>query len=419
MCSPMSPRARVMGDVGYWKASFLAWEEQTMAGSTVRLWKQDPSVTAIGVRKSYIHTPVDHGPRDDEITITGMPDVQHDQNGDFLVDRAEDPKGFDAVHTFAVVRQVVTMFKRALRRANIGATFEWQWGAGDPIRVYPHAGIEANAYYSRGARCLRFFYFHPDGDPSNPLVYTCRSFDIVAHETGHAILDALRPGYWASWHPQTGGLHESFGDLTAIFTMLAQMDQCETIIAESKADLHAKGLYFSEVAEQFGHELLNHDYGLRNADNDKKLSEVSTEVHDISQVFTGAVYDILADAFVDHLKLDEYDPAETLFRVGKHMTTLTLAAIVLGPERDATYTDIARKMIEIEPIERWKTFIEQRFAEREVLRAPVGLVATQPKTLSWHECCGTMTQPEHLNPVEAAITEAHTAAPTRRTTERA
>ena len=372
-----------------------------MPGSKVRLWKQDPTVTPIGIRPSYIHTPIDHGPKDSEIEIAGMPEVRHNSMGDFLFAPQENPKEFDAVHTFAVVRQVLTMYKRALRRTNVANEFSWQWGADSPIHVYPRAGLEPNAYYSRGERSLRFYYFHPGGDESVPPVFTCRSFDIVAHETGHAILDALRPGYWTSGHPQTGGLHESFGDLTAIFTMLAQMDHCEAIIAESKADLHAK-TFFPAVAEQFGEALYGRTTGLRNADNNLKLSQVSNGVHEISQVFTGAIYDILADIFDDYLKLDEYDPAETLFRIGKHMTSLVIIALVQGPAQNATYKDIAEKMIKIEPVGHWKKFIRDQFTVREVLGGPVGLAAAKTEELSWNRCCGTLQHPDHLQQLDTA-----------------
>ena len=50
------------------------------------------------------------------------------------------------------------------------------------------------------------------------------------------------------------------------------------------------------MAEEFGL-ALGRPNGLRNADNDLKLSQVSTEVHAISQVFTGGVFDVLADIF--------------------------------------------------------------------------------------------------------------------------
>jgi len=373
-----------------------------MPGSKVRIWKQDPSVTAIGIRSSYIHTSVEKGPADAEIEIRGMPEVIPNADGDFLFHPTENPKEFDAVHTFTVVRQVVTMYQRALRRMGVRDRFRWQWGSASPIHVHPRAGEDANAYYSREERSLRFYYFYPQQDETRPLVYTCRSFDVVAHETGHAILDALRPGYWASWHPQTGGLHESFGDLTAIFSMLAQMDQCEAVIAESKADLHAK-TFFAAVAEQFGEALYGHRMGLRNADNDLTLDQVSNEVHAISQVFTGAVYDILADMFADHLGVEEYDPAETLFRVGQHMASLVVAALVTGPSANATYADVAQRMIALEGLAQWKEYIRHRFAERRVPEGRVRLAAEAPGRLNWDRCCGTLSHRDHVCEVEKAI----------------
>ena len=376
-----------------------------MPGSKVRIWKQDPSVRNAGVRTAYISTHVDHGPQDADIAIRGMPHVIGNTDNDFLFDPTENPIEFDAVHTFAVVRQVLTMFRRALNRNGITQNFDWQWAEDAPIDVYPRAGLDANAYYSRGLKSLRFFYFHPGGNEALPLVYTCRSFDIVAHEVGHAVLDSLRPGYWNSWHPQTGGLHEAFGDITAILTMLAQMDQCEAIIAHSKGDLHVKS-FFPAVAEQFGEALHGRTTGLRNADNDLKLSEVSTQVHAISQVFTGAFYDILADIFEDYHKPDQYDQAETLFRVGKHMTALILLALLDGPEQNATYADIASKMIEIEPVDRWKEFIHKEFTYREVFGGAAGLAEVKPQTVELKGCCGTLCGSEYSDAVQESIERA-------------
>lgn len=372
-----------------------------MAGSKVNIWKQDPTVTSIGVRTSYVHTKIEKGPKDQDIEIKGMPTVLPNSKGDFLFNPKENPSEFDSVHTFTVVRQVLTMYRRALKRLSPSTTLNWQWGAGVPISVYPRAGEDPNAYYAREEKSLRFFYFYPKNNHLNPLVYTCRSFDIVAHETGHAVLDALRPGYWNSWHPETGGLHESFGDLTSIFTMLAQMDQCEAIIAESKADLHTKS-FFSALAEQFG-EALGRTTGLRNADNNLKMSDVSTEVHDLSQVFTGAVYDIIADIFADHHDPSLYDPAESLFRVGSHIASLLITAITTGPAQNATYSDIAKIMLNLETNPKWQAFIGKQFSTREVLNAPIGLAPLTPKTLCWDKCCGTLRHPNQINSFEKAL----------------
>ena len=371
-------------------------------GHKVQLWKQDPSVKAIGIRSSYIHTPINKGPADDTIEIKGMPQVGPNADGDFMYDNVTHPKEFDAVHTFAVVRQVMTMFQRALKRMDVTDNFTWQWGSA-PAKVYPHAGNTANAYYSRGQRSLKFFYFTPPGKSVNDRVYTTRSFDIVSHETGHAVLDGLKPGFLESWHPQTGGLHESFGDLSAIFTMLAQLDQCEAVIAESKTNLHDK-TFFSAMAEEFG-EALGRPMGLRNANNTLKLSDVSTEVHAISQVFTGAIYDVLSDMFEDSLKLDSEDPAATLFKTGEHLNALLLSALIKSPDRNATYKDVAQNMIDIETNVRWKDFILKRFTEREVF-GTTKLAAAEPQKLDWSDTCGTLKRREHQKLFNEAIRNA-------------
>ncbi len=376
-----------------------------MDGSKVKIWKQDPTVKPIGIRSCYIHTQVHDGPKDAEIVIEGLPPVLSNSNGDFLFIPEENPKEFDAVHTFTVVRQVITMFRRALKRMEYDGKVAWYWGENFPIKVYPRAGLDTNAYYSRDGRSLNFYYFHPDGNETLPLVYTCRSFDIVAHETGHAILDGLKPQYLTSWHPQTGGLHESFGDLIAIFTMLAQMDQCEAIIAESKADLHVK-TFFSAVAEQFGEALFGRTTGLRNADNDLKLSEVTDEVHEISQVFTGAIYDIIADIFEDHHKPDLYDPAESLFRVGSHMTSLVISGILKGPDQNATYRDIAKNMIDLETEIKWQEIIKNQFTRREIFGPSPGITADRPQPLNWEKCCGTLRHKKRTQLVDKEIEKA-------------
>lgn len=375
-----------------------------MTGSRVKIWKQDPSVHSIGIRFSYIYSRVETGPADQDIILQGMPRVVANANNDFIFYPEENPLEFDAVHTFTIVRQVLTMLRRALNRMDITQNFNWFWGP-EPIHVYPRAGLDANAYYSRNEQALRFFYFHPSNDESNPLIYSCRSFDIVAHEVGHAALDSLKPEYLSnSWHPQTGGLHESFADLVAIFTMLAQMDVCEAIVVESKADLHSK-TFFPAMAEQFG-EAFGRPMGLRNADNDLKMSEVSTEVHDISRVFTGAIYDILADFFELYQDPKLYDQAESLFRVGKYLTSLVIASIWQGPDSNATYADIAHKMLELEAEDQRKELIREQFRKREIMDAPVGFKVASPQPLTWEGCCGTMLLPEHLKLFERSMEKA-------------
>ena len=163
--------------------------------------------------------------------------------------------------------------------------------------------------------------------------------------------------------PQTGGLHESFGDLTAIFLALSQLDQCEAIIAQTKARLHDK-TFLADIAEQFGL-ALGASTGLRNADNDLTLSDAGTEVHAISQVFTGAIYDILADLFAFERNPALFDDAWSCTSVGAYLRGLVLRALVAAPDIGATYADVVNQMLRLtaedgKPVE-YRNSIRNRF----------------------------------------------------------
>ena len=96
-----------------------------MAGSKVKIWKQDPSVKSIGIRSCYISSEVQNGPRDNDIVTQDMPHVVSNSDNDFILYPNENPLEFDAVHTFTIVRQVLTIFRRALNRLQITQNFNW------------------------------------------------------------------------------------------------------------------------------------------------------------------------------------------------------------------------------------------------------------------------------------------------------
>jgi hypothetical protein len=385
-----------------------------LSGARVLMWKQDPSVTEIGIRKAYLPGHVFTGPRDARIVVQGLPPVTGNTLGDFIVSPAN-TNAFDAVHTFTVVRETLTMYQR--NRG--GAPLPWQWngpGNTDPLNVFPHAGVTMNAFYDRNAKALKFFFFTKPGDPPTaPQIFTCRSLDIVSHETGHAVLDGLKPGWFNPGNPpQTGALHESFGDLSAIFLTLSQLDQVEAVIAQTKANLHDK-TFLSDLAEQFGL-ALGRTNGLRNADNDLKLSQVGTEVHSLSQVFTGGVYDVLADIFAHEQKTNLRDDAAVLYQVGQYMAGLVVRAYIAAPATAATFADVVNKMralVVSDGKPQYRPFITNRFAFREVV-PPGSLDADGP--LEAHivdevgavqdrrGCCGTM-QIDQESTEEDALTD--------------
>ena len=346
-------------------------------GARVLMYKQDPSVSEIGTRKAYLPGVVLAGPRDARIApgAPGIDAVEPNAFGDFVTQ--PDTPQFDAVHTFVVVRQTLTMYQRALGAAGVVMPLPWQWNSSTdtrPLAVFPHGLPNVmNAFYSRNQGCLKFGDFIPNG--ATDRVFTCRSFDIVSHETAHAVLDGIKP-LWlqADAPPQTGGLHEAFGDLTAIFLALSQLDQCEAVIAQTKANLHDKS-FLTDIAEQFGLALGN-STGLRNADNDLKLSEAGTQVHAISQVFTGAMYDVLADLFAHERNPEREDDAAVLHRVAAYLGGVLVRALIAAPDQAATYADVVNAMLTAisgdgKPAA-YAGFIRDQFSRREVIEPAHG-----------------------------------------------
>ena len=394
-------------------------------GARVLMWKQDPSVGEIGTRRAYLPGPVLAGPRDARIApgAPGIAPVEPNAMGDFVTQ--PDTPQFDAVHTFAVVRQTLTMYQRSMLAAGLDMPLPWQWNTSmdtRPLAVYPYGLPNVmNAFYSRTQACLKFGDFIPLGVGGSPAdesarVYTCRSFDIVAHETAHAVLDGLKPQWLqADAPPQTGGLHEAFGDLTAIFLALSQLDQCEAVVAQTKAWLHDK-TYLADIAEQFGM-ALGGSTGLRNADNDLTLGQAGTQVHAISQVFTGAMYDVLADLFAYERNPTQDDCAAVLHRVAAYLRGLLLRALIAAPDSAATYVDVVNEMLRLVQEDgkpaAYAGFIHNQFARRDVVEPPPEAAASAampqlvcgplaPKVCDKpgarqdrRSCCGTMNLPEY------------------------
>ncbi len=383
-------------------------------GVRVLMWKQDPSVQDIGTRKAYLPGLVLDGPRDARIAHgePGIAQVSPNAFGDFVC--MPDTPQFDAVHAYAVVRQTLTMYQRALAAAEHGTPLPWQWNSSAdlaPIAVFPYGLPNVmNAFYSREQRCLRFGDFIAPGQAARVL--TCRSLDIVAHETGHAVLDGLKPDWLlAANPPQTAGLHESFGDLTAIFLCLSQLDQCEAVVAQTKARLHDK-TFLADIAEQYGL-ALGRPNGLRNADNDITLSQAGNEVHALSQVFTGAVYDILADLFALERDPGLRDDAAVLHQVGHYLRGLVLRALIAAPERGALYVDVVNAMLRLaeadgRPVS-YRNAIRDRFVLREVAESAAapgvdhqdglmlapGVQDAPGARQDRRACCGTMNLAEY------------------------
>lgn len=374
--------------------------------SLTKIWKKDPSESQLGFETLCMVGGIQNGPQTADINIVGMPaEVTGDKNGNFLFEPS-DHKNFDACHTLAVVQMVLDMYRRSMARLGDVKPLNWEWGDDPKISVHPHAGVLENAYYDRQKKEIKFFYFTAE---SGETIYTCRALDVVAHETGHAVLDSIKPGFMESWNPQTGGFHEAFGDITAIHLMFTNSEICHDVIVKSRLDLNNKNAFFTEMGEQFGL-AIGMKHGLRNADNDLKMSDIQgNEVHALSQVFTGAYYNILAAVFPGEFRanMKTETPEQTLYRVTDELRAVLIQAVINAPAKNASYADLAEGMIKAASKPAWKEEIQNEFNAREILGDKLKLVAaSEIKEINLEHCSGTLNNEIY----KAAWKKAHEAA---------
>jgi hypothetical protein len=146
---------------------------------------------------------------------------------------------FHQLNTYAIAARATELVELELGRP-------LRWGFdGSRLLVIPHAGILENAYYSAESHSLQFYSFMGAGQKRRAY-HTALAHDIVAHETGHAILDAVRPRYYEPFEPETSALHEAIGDLSAVFAALSH----EVVQRRVAGSLDRLNL-LSEIAEGF------------------------------------------------------------------------------------------------------------------------------------------------------------------------
>lgn len=125
------------------------------------------------------------------------------------------------------------------------------------LAVHPHAFRQANAFYSPNEAALKFGYFEADAnDPGHhmpgSLVYACLSYDIIAHEVTHAILDGMHRRFNEPSNPDVLALHEAFADIVALMQHFTIAEILEFEICRTRGNLEAESLLGS-LAIEFGH----------------------------------------------------------------------------------------------------------------------------------------------------------------------
>jgi hypothetical protein len=187
-----------------------------------------------------------------------------------------------------------------------GGPAAWQADIGEQLAVTLDKTVRLNAEYRRDGGLI---FYHQE--VAGHTCYTAESPDIACHELGHAVLDAIRPQLWDEMSIEIAGLHEAFGDVSALLVALQLPSVREAVLAETGGEVWRTSRV-SRIGEQLGwamRQVTPHRAEadcLRNAANEwfyrdpgllppqAPATTLSSKPHSFSRVFTGAILKVLA-----------------------------------------------------------------------------------------------------------------------------
>lgn len=199
---------------------------------------------------------------------------------------------FIAAHAFASAQRVLDIFESFL-----GHEIPWYFSdTYDRLEIIPWVEWR-NAQSGYG-----FLELGVDREGEDEVSPFALNFDVIAHEVGHAILFSL---FGAPESGLSGGdfgaFHEANSDLISLLSFMHFDSGLDRLLRHCDGNLLVLN-ELNRIAELTGNRQI------RLAGNSRRLSEVTSEIHDRSRPFTGAVFDTIVDGF--HWRLVERELAD-------------------------------------------------------------------------------------------------------------
>jgi len=317
-------------------------ERLSLVGDAVTLSviPQHPRLTPNPVAVK-VKAPVHAGPVGSNIAV-----FDYDREGDRVLPPAipgaggafpdypvADPR-FHQLNAYAIASRAVDLVEHEL-----GRILTWGFEASRLI-VLPHAGYLANAFYEEDTHSLQLYSFRqPDGE----VYHTALVHDVVAHETGHALLDAIRDRYTEGTHRETAALHEAVGDLAAVFAAFSHEVVRTQFLASAGPTLRGPNLVAS-IAEEF-EASASGALALRDLAHppDAAGLRATDDPHVLSQQLSGALWEALIRLHAANLDSLEAPAAFKLARTA--LQRMFVRGFDYLPPADGTFRDFARAML--------------------------------------------------------------------------
>ena len=278
---------------------------------------------------------------------------------------------FHAQNVHAIAASTLMEFESAL-----GRHVSWGFRSGShELKIAPHAFLDLNAFYSREDEALVFGYY-PKTDKSRAFVFTCLCFDVIVHETTHAILDGLRSEYLRPASADQAAFHEAFSDIIAILSVFRSPEIVEHGLGGRTPDRTiAKALFEPEalrqtflfgLANEVGEALSNRSLGsihgnpLRRSveikpDPELYASEAETAgPHAFGEILVAAVLNTFIDIWsrrvepLDPVKAERVDRERAIeegAKAAQHLLRMCIRALDYLPSTNVTFRDYASALI--------------------------------------------------------------------------
>lgn len=325
-------------------------------------------------------------------TYTPEP-VKWDARGHCFVDARGQPitprlnnDQFHQINVWAIAQRILEFYEDF---TVLGRPVPWGFN-GNRLIIKPHATTDAKETgYNPDSRTLEFAIIHQ----SNHTVYNCLSHDIIAHETGHAVLDGIRPYFYDSWSLETLAFHEFVADLTAILSSLRNNFVRKIFINYLEKNLPEKD-FLANISEEFGKAISNSDF-IRSAQNKVTMDDVyqlqkdrpDNAAHDSSQVLTGLIYDLLLKLYKGY-RQRKRTPHQASWDATKRLTQMALQPLDFLPPVDVAFSDyieaflIRDQLFDPEDQHEYRPLFRELCEERKIKVPEAGQLPKRPRNLA-------------------------------------
>jgi hypothetical protein len=193
-----------------------------------------------------------------------------------------DSRDFLAAHMYGSVRRVLDIFESYL-----GRKIDWPFeGRLEIIPIIDWDNAQSGYGY------IEFGYSRDGAGRRQPWGL---NFDTISHEMGHTFLFSLMGFPAGSMTAEFRGFHESAADTTALITVMHFDTVLDRLLHSTRGNIYTLN-ELNRIGE------LSETRQIRLASNNRKMSDVTSEPHDLSQPLTGACFDIIVFIFTEQLR---------------------------------------------------------------------------------------------------------------------